>query len=182
MNEKIVTIFSDKAPLLRMASQPCDFPVNETDRLAIEELKQALEEMKDSAIGIAAIQIGYPKRIFVLRINDQTEVFINPVVIQRSREISRKPESCLSIPNFVVFTERPKSLTLQYFDQQSVPRQKVFEGFLSRAVCHEMDHLEGILLEDHFNKQTDKRAKLDAERKRIKEKEKQKRRDKKRNR
>ena len=147
--EQIITPNSpDRFPLLLASSQPCDVPLNSVDRRALDDMNDLLEELGNSAAGIAAVQIGYPKRMFMLRRHGQNEAFVNPALIRTSQDKARKQEGCLSLPNMVFRIARPKSVTLQWFDENCGSHEETFTGFWARAVCHEMSHLCGRLLTD----------------------------------
>lgn len=155
MNTIITHNDHDRFPILEALSQECSVPLTETDINHIERMDAILTELGDGAAGLAAVQIGYPKRIFLLRQNDENRVFINPVVIGSNTEKRRRPEACLSLPGLVVRTERPKSLVLKYLDLHGQEQKETFEGFWAQAVCHEMDHLNGTLIAQHLQKQYD---------------------------
>jgi peptide deformylase len=150
--EKIITPDSpDRFQLLFAQSQLCDLPLDDTDRFALGEMNDTLNELDTEAAGLAAVQIGYPKRIFMLRRNGVNETFINPVVSDMSADKSQKQEGCLSLPNMAFRISRPKSLTLTWFDGHGTSHTQRYSGFWARAVCHEMDHLNGTILAEHQN-------------------------------
>lgn len=170
----------ERWPLLEMVSQECDTPITPADEQAILEMDTLLDVMDDQAAGLAAVQIGVPRRIFLLR-NGVGEdgafnnAYINPTIISKSSAVSKKPEACLSLPGVTVMIPRPKKLTLQYLNLNGEVCEEVFTGFWARAVCHEMSHLNGILitkyLEEQFtNKQRRSKSGMvldDATKKRI---------------
>lgn len=148
--EAIITPQSqDRFPLLLGGSQPCDCPINDVDRSVLGDISKLLDELDTSAAGLAAVQVGYPKRMFMLRRHGKNEVFINPVLTNVSTAKTRKPEGCLSLPNMVFRIARPKSLTLDWFDEDGTSHTENFVGFWARTVCHEMDHLNGTILAEH---------------------------------
>ena len=146
---------AERFPILEVISQDCGMPISETDLSYIEHMDAMLTQLGDGAAGLAAVQIGYPKRIFLLRQDDANRVFINPEVTTRSAEMRRRPEACLSLPGLVVRTERPKELTLKYLDLSGQEHTEKFAGFWAQAVCHEMDHLNGVLIAKHLQEQYD---------------------------
>lgn len=148
--EPVITPNSaDRFPLLFAESQPCDFPLNAQDTACIDEMHSVLDDLGDEAAGLAAVQIGYPRRIFMLRRNGVNEVFINPVFTNVSTEKVNKNEGCLSLPGMVYRIARPRSVTLEWHNEMLSPQERTFTGFWARAVCHEMDHLNGQLLMEH---------------------------------
>lgn len=173
---KIITLESDQGLLLKIKSNFCSLPLSSDDIAAIDLMKSTLDQLIDQAIGIAAVQIGYPKQIFVLRINDKYEVFVNPSVDYASPQKTFKKEACLSIPGFLALVKRPKKICINYFDENGSPLRKEFEGILAQAVCHEMDHLNGVLLTNRMEEQIEKNERVNAERKKSKEKRKSSRR------
>jgi peptide deformylase len=125
-----------------------------------------LEAMDEEAAGLAAIQIGVPRRIFLLRNGydkkkerAENNVYINPVIISKSRELKNGTEACLSIPGMHASFKRPKQVTLEYFDLNGDLQRETFTGFWARAVMHEMDHLDGRLITVHLEKTLAKRQK-----------------------
>lgn len=155
MNTIITHNDPERFPILEALSQECSVPISETDLSHIEHMDVMLTQLGDGAAGLAAVQIGYPKRIFLLRQDDANRAFINPQVIAHSAEMRRRPEACLSLPGLVVRTERPKELTLKYFDLEGNEHTEKFAGFWAQAVCHEMDHLNGVLIVKHLQEQYD---------------------------
>lgn len=148
--EAIITPAShDRFTLLLAASQPCDCPINDVDKSVLNDMGELLDEIDTGAAGLASIQVGYPKRMFMLRRHGKNEAFINPVLTKVSTEKAHKREGCLSLPNMVFRIVRPKSLTLEWFDENGVSHTENFTDFWARAVCHEMDHLNGRILAEH---------------------------------
>lgn len=143
----------ERWPLLEVISQPCSLPINDTDAEMIGKMDAVLDMLGDTAAGLAAVQIGYPKRIFLLRENGVNRPFINPVITERSREMKKDGEACLSLPGMGAFFKRPKRVMLQYHDLDGTVKTEVFEGFWARAICHEMDHLNGVLIVHHMENQ-----------------------------
>jgi peptide deformylase len=140
-------------PLLEVPSQECQFPLSKVDLEQLEKMNNILVELGDEAAGLAAVQIGYPRRIFMLNEGEDRRVFINPRVTAKSRETKKDFEGCLSLPNIPVYIPRPKWVTLEYFDIDGKCHQEKFTGFNARVIMHEMAHLQGRLitheLEDH---------------------------------
>jgi len=153
----IITIQDpERWPLLEGPSQMCGLPINETDATMIGKMDALLDVLDDEAAGLAAVQIGYPKQIFLLRQEGKNRAFINPSIISRSNELKKDGEACLSLPGFGAVFKRPKSVTLQYYTLEGSQVIETFNGFWARAVCHEMDHLNGILIVKHFEKEMSK--------------------------
>ena len=119
-----------------------------------------LETMYDApGIGLAAIQVGVPKRIIVLDIaqkegakQKQPIFFVNPEIIQKSEKKSTYEEGCLSVPGQFAEIDRSASCRIKYLDYHGEPKEIKAEGMLATCIQHEMDHLEGILFIDYLSK------------------------------
>ncbi len=108
-------------------------------------------------IGLAAIQVGEPKRVIVIDLSkDKAKskplYFINPRIIWTSEETEINEEGCLSVPDFYEKVERPRQGKFEYLDYDGAPRTLEAEGLLATCLQHEMDHLEGILFVDHLSR------------------------------
>lgn len=141
-------------PLLRKVSAP-------VERVDADVLKLAdgmLEAMYAApGIGLAAIQVGVPKRLVVLDVSDDADVkepltFINPEIVKLGDATRRHEEGCLSIPDFQLEIERPSTLTLSYIDRDGKRRELEAEGLLATAIQHEVDHLDGRLIIDFLTR------------------------------
>ncbi len=96
---------------------------------------------------IAAPQIGLMKRMVVMNI-EQPQVLLNPVIVDRSRELFRLWDDCMSFPNLLVRVDRHRSCTLRFRDTDWQECQWALEGDLAELLQHELDHLDGILAID----------------------------------
>lgn len=142
-------------PKLREVSAP-------VERVDAELLKLAddmLETMYDApGIGLAAVQVGIPKRLIVLDVSDGDEepnplTLINPEILKIDGQETRiHEEGCLSIPDFRLEIERPASLVVGYLDREGKPRELAADGLLATAVQHEIDHLNGKLIIDFLSR------------------------------
>ena len=107
-------------------------------------------------IGLAAIQIGVPKRIIVIDLSKDDEkkplYFINPKIISNSNNDATYEEGCLSVPGQFAEINRPDKCHLKYLDYNGKPQELKAEGLLATCIQHEMDHLEGILFIDYLSK------------------------------
>ncbi|MDB4846507.1 peptide deformylase [Candidatus Pelagibacter sp.] len=131
------------------------------DKVGKEE-KKLMDDMLDTmyaanGIGLAAIQIGVPKRIIVMDIskdvdNKKPMYFINPVIQQKTIDKSSYEEGCLSVPDQFAEIERPSKCEIKYLDYDGKKQLLKAEGLLSTCIQHEMDHLEGILFIDYLSK------------------------------
>jgi peptide deformylase len=141
-------------PVLRQVSTPVETIDADIRRLADD----MLETMYDApGIGLAAIQIGVPKRLLVLDVTKEGEekqplVFINPKVVRSSEERSVYEEGCLSIPDYYAEVERPAAITVEYVDREGKEQAVEAEGLLATCLQHEIDHLNGVLFIDYISK------------------------------
>jgi peptide deformylase len=108
-------------------------------------------------IGLAAIQIGEPKRVVTMDLAKkdeprQPQVFINPEVVWASDEKATYEEGCLSIPEYYEEVERPKAVRVKYLDVDLMPREIEAEDLLATCLQHEIDHINGVLFIDHISK------------------------------
>ena len=108
-------------------------------------------------IGLAAIQIGVPKRVVTMDLAKkddpkQPQVFINPEVVWSSDEKAVHEEGCLSIPEYYEEVERPAQVKVAYLDREGAKRELEANGLLATCLQHEIDHLNGVLFIDHISK------------------------------
>jgi peptide deformylase len=125
-------------------------------------IRQLVDDMADSmyeaeGIGLAAIQIGVPKRVIVIDL-DQKEgnrnpvAFINPKIVWTSDEMAVFEEGCLSVPEIWDDVERPAKIRAEYLDRNGDKQVLEAEGLLATCLQHEMDHLNGVLFIDHLSR------------------------------
>ena len=110
-----------------------------------------------NGIGLAAIQIGIPKRIIVMDISKNKEkknpmYFVNPIIKNKNSEKSTYEEGCLSVPNYFAEIDRPKKCEVDYLDYDGKKKTLSADGLLATCIQHEIDHLEGILFIDYLSK------------------------------
>jgi peptide deformylase len=121
------------------------------------------ETMYDApGIGLAAIQVGVPKRILVIDLQEPKEeggdpvkdprVFINPEIVQSSDQEVPYTEGCLSVPDQYAEVDRPDRIRARWLDEQGKAHEEEIEGLLATCLQHEMDHLEGVLFIDHLSR------------------------------
>tara|TARA_Y100000590_G_scaffold313503_1_gene354416 strand:- start:1014 stop:1538 length:525 start_codon:yes stop_codon:yes gene_type:complete len=148
---KILTI---PDPVLRKKSDS----VKKIDKDIKNLMDDMLQTMYDApGIGLAAIQIGVPKRVVVMDLSKDTEnknpmYFVNPKIIWKSDVHSAYEEGCLSIPNQFAKIERPDKCHVQYLDYNGQEKKIKAEGLLSTCIQHEIDHLNGVLFIDYLSK------------------------------
>ena len=150
----IKTILKEPNKILRQISNPVDHVGEEEQKL----MDDMLETMYAApGIGLAAIQIGIPKRIIIMDISREKENknplhFINPEIVWKADEDIIYEEGCLSVPNQFAEINRPKECHVKYLDYFGQPQLLKAEGLLATCIQHEIDHLEGILFIDYLSK------------------------------
>src|SRR5438105_8083642 len=133
-------------------------PVKKIDAGVRKLVEDMFETMYDApGIGLAAIQVGTPKRIITMDLAKKVEpknpqVFINPEILWTSQEKATNEEGCLSIPEFYDDVERPAQVKVKYLDREGEPREIEANGLLATCLQHEIDHLNGVLFIDHLSK------------------------------
>ena len=133
--------------------------VSQVVSLKRKELYQIFNQMKEilekaGGVGLAAPQVGLLYRLFIadLNLDNKIKIFINPEIINYSKETEVLEEGCLSLPGLWGLVERPKSITVVYRDLEGRKIKKKYSGLASRIIQHEIDHLDGILFIDKSRK------------------------------
>ena len=118
----------------------------------LELIDDMLETMYDAeGVGLAAVQVGVLRRVVVIDIGDGPVIFINPEIIDKSEKEYLEVEGCLSVPGEQGFVFRPEEVTVKALDREG--KEQIIESkerFFSKAICHELEHLDGILYTDHL--------------------------------
>ena len=147
-------ILTEPDPFLRHKSIKVE-KVNNDIRTLMDDM---IETMYDApGIGLAAIQIGIPKRVIVIDLAKDIKkkkpmYFVNPEIISSSENDATYEEGCLSVPNQFAEVDRPDKCSVKYLDYYDKEQILKAEGLLATCIQHEMDHLEGILFIDHLSK------------------------------
>jgi peptide deformylase len=150
----VKTILTEPNKILRQISKP----IEEVGIVEQNLMCDMLETMyAANGIGLAAIQIGIPKRIIVIDISkDENKkepiYFVNPTVKNKNSEKATYEEGCLSVPDQFAEIERPNTCEVEYLDYNGKKQLLKAEGLLATCIQHEMDHLEGILFIDYLSK------------------------------
>lgn len=155
----ILPIVEVPDPRLRQISQP----VEQVD----DELRKLIDDMLDTmyaapGIGLAAIQVGVPKRVLVIDLQEPEEeggdpvrkplVFINPEILTSSDREVPYNEGCLSVPEMYADVDRPDRVRARWLDRDGAAHEEEIDGFLAVVLQHEMDHLNGVLFIDHLSR------------------------------
>jgi len=150
----IKTIITEPNKILRQISKPVDGVGKEEQNL----MNDMLETMyAANGIGLAAIQVGVPKRIIVMDISKEENkkeprYFVNPIIKNKDPLKSTYEEGCLSVPNQFAEIDRPSKCEVEYLDYDGNIQSLKADGLLATCIQHEMDHLEGILFIDYLSK------------------------------
>ncbi|MGN6551331.1 MAG: peptide deformylase [Pararhizobium sp.] len=152
MSIKPIILLPD--PTLRQTSEPFE-RVDDAVRKLADDM---LETMYDApGIGLAAVQIGIPRRLLVVDVSKEEDrkeplVFINPEIVASSDARSTYEEGCLSIPDYYAEVERPASVTVRHLDRNGAEVVTEADGLLATCLQHEIDHLNGVLFIDYISK------------------------------
>jgi peptide deformylase len=148
------TILIEPDPFLRQKSKNVD--------LVNDEIRSLMDDMLDTmykapGIGLAAIQVGVPKRVIVMDLSRDEKkknplYFVNPELITNSDTNVSYEEGCLSVPGQFAEIIRPDKCTVKYLDYDGKEQILDAKGLLATCIQHEMDHLEGILFIDYLSK------------------------------
>ena len=146
-----------------------------------DELNKLVSDMFETmyaapGIGLAAIQVGVPKRVLVIDLQPEDEdaepepcnhdghehvhyptkkeprVFINPEILDPAEDLASYQEGCLSVPDIFADVDRPATCRVRYQDLEGETHEEDMEGLMATCIQHEMDHLEGILFIDHLSR------------------------------
>ena len=146
-------IITEPDKILRKISSPVQ-KVGDTERKIMDDMVETMYSA--NGIGLAAIQIGIPKRIIVIDLKIENKknplFFVNPVIKNKDNLKSTYEEGCLSVPNQFAEIDRPKKCDVEYLDYNGEKKILKAEGLLATCIQHEMDHLEGILFIDYLSK------------------------------
>ena len=149
----IKTIITEPNEILRQVSKPV-IRVGNDERKLMDDMLETM--YASNGIGLAAIQIGIPKRIIVMDIskdgNKNPMFFVNPIIKNKDKEKTTYEEGCLSVPNYFAEVDRPKYCEVEYLDYSGESKTLKADGLLATCIQHEMDHLEGILFIDYLSK------------------------------
>ena len=150
----IKTIIIEPNKLLRQISKPVE-KVGKDEQKLMDDMMDTMYDA--NGIGLAAIQIGIPKRIIVMDIckeegKKEPRYFVNPVIRNKNPIKNTHEEGCLSVPDQFAEIDRPSKCEVEYLDYNGKQQLLKAEGLLATCIQHEMDHLEGILFIDYLSK------------------------------
>ena len=147
-------ILTEPDPFLRQKSKKVE-TVNDEIRSLMDDMLETMYAAP--GIGLAAIQIGVPKRVIVIDLAREDEekkplYFVNPEIIDNSKNDASYEEGCLSVPGQFAEISRPDKCKVKFLDYNGVEKTLETEGLLATCIQHEIDHLEGILFIDYLSK------------------------------
>ena len=148
------TILTEPNNFLRKVSEPVE-RVGKDEKLLMDDMLETMYAA--NGIGLAAIQIGVPKRIIVMDLGredgkKEPRYFVNPIIKNKDKSKSTYEEGCLSVPNQFAEIDRPSKCEIEYLDYNGEKKILKAVGLLATCIQHEMDHLEGILFIDYLSK------------------------------
>ena len=158
----LLPIYETPDPMLRQISTPVD-KVDDELRALIKDMFETMYAAP--GIGLAAVQVGVPKRLLVMDLQEpedegdpeskpvrEPRVFINPEILSHSDQEVPYTEGCLSVPDQYAEVMRPDKIRARWQDEHGKHHEEDLDGLLAICLQHEMDHLEGILFIDHLSK------------------------------
>src|SRR5579875_1129851 len=150
----ILTV-ADHAATLKQVSTPVEGGVTDELRALMDDMLETMYAAP--GIGLAAVQVGVPKRVIVMDLAREGEPpqprhFVNPEILWRSEETAPYEEGCLSVPEIYDEIERPARVRLRYLDFHGNAIEEDADGLYAVCMQHEMDHLEGVLFIDHLSR------------------------------
>ena len=168
---KILPLIFAPDPLLKQVSKPVE-KVDEALRGFMQDMVQTM--YAERGVGLAAVQVGVLKRVLVIDVdyefedhhhhhhgdhcdpvhvkNTNPRYFVNPEIVEFSKECSSYNEGCLSFPGARSEVTRPQEVTVKYLDFNGQEKTERMTGLLATCIQHEMDHLNGITFVDHISK------------------------------
>lgn len=141
----VLEIHAFDAPVLREKARPVR-RVNNSVRKVLDDMLETMRVAE--GVGLAAPQVGISKRMVVIDIGEGPYFLINPEIVSQSSELETKWEGCLSWPGYVGEVARPLRVCVRALDRNGHDIWVEGEGLLARALCHELDHLDGVLFVD----------------------------------
>ncbi len=150
----IKNILTEPNKILRQVSLPVK-NFGKEEQILMDDMLETMYHA--NGIGLAAIQVGVPKRIIVMDISKNNEekkpmYFVNPIIKNKNSNYSTYEEGCLSVPDQFAEIDRPSECEVEYLDYNGNKKILNASGLIATCVQHEIDHLEGILFIDYLSK------------------------------
>ncbi len=143
----ILKILKEGEPTLRQVCREVDV-ITPRILTLLDDMKDTLH--KSNGVGLAAPQVGILRRIVLIEVEEgELYELINPVIVKRSEEKQHELEGCLSVPGRWGVTCRPKTVTVRAMNRKGEYYELTGSDLLARCICHELDHLDGVLYIDN---------------------------------
>ena len=144
-----IKILKHPDTFLRQSTEEVKFPLSEENNIILDNMIKIMYQA--NGIGLAANQIGYNRRMFVMDTSNERnkpQTFINPIVLSKNNKKVKHTEGCLSCPGELVTLQRSITVDLEWTCRHGKLQHKTFSYLPSKVVQHEMDHLNGKLIID----------------------------------
>ena len=128
-------------PVLTTPPEEWNFETDGSGEMLANILQERMKEL--GGIGLSANQVGVPKRIFVIGMNEFKKAFFNPVIVEQSKDEESGEEGCLSFPGVFIQVKRPKEVTIKYQNESGSWIEEHYVGLTAKVIQHEYDHMEG---------------------------------------
>jgi peptide deformylase len=140
--------YNDESETLRKKSRPVEI-INERIETLLDDMKDTLK--KSGGVGLAAPQVGVLRRVVIVDDGEKYVEMINPEIIEKCGE-QEEIEGCLSVPNEYGYTKRPERVVCRAMDRNGNTFEIEGTGLLARCLCHETDHLDGVMFTDRVTR------------------------------
>ena len=138
-------ILEDGDPILRKTCREVD-QVTERTQMILDDMVETMRQAQ--GVGLAAPQVGIVRRMFVAEPQPgELYYFVNPQIVSKEGQ-QESEEGCLSVPGYMGLVDRPEKIVIKGLDREGNPQKFALEGFPAIVMCHEYDHLDGILYKD----------------------------------
>ena len=141
----------DEDPILRKKSRPIT-EINDRIKTLAKDMLETMYQAE--GVGLAAPQVGVLRRIITVDVGEGSYVMINPEILEQEGEVIDS-EGCLSFPDVTGYVKRPKRIKVRYTDLEGNIHEIEGEDLMARCVCHEVDHLNGIVFVDKLCEPTE---------------------------
>jgi len=145
----IFPITKNPSAILRIKGEKIKNPLDPDIQNLIQHMIETMRAEKNG-VGLAAQQIGHALQLCVIEVDDKIYIMMNPKITSLSREVIVMEEGCLSIPGKFFPVTRPQWVQVRYTNEKGEKKKLRATGLLGRAVQHEVDHLNGILILDRL--------------------------------
>lgn len=136
---------------LKIKCKPVDFSNQWANEDLVMRMIQTMQ--KEKGIGLAANQVGERTRLFVMSIDGHKWACFNPELLSHNNDLVEFNEGCLSFPGETCIIKRPNTIHVRYYDVSGIEIEEELTGLASRCFQHELDHLNGITMQDRYKEQ-----------------------------